>query len=316
MHPLGAHVTKAVLLHKSGSIYDDVPWERYHFPKRAYLKAMCETVGDWIVYYEPMGSGASRKGRQAYFAVAQVDRIEDDPRDSSHAYAFMRPLSYQELASPVPMVGDRGHYELALEKPDGTTNGGLRQRAVRRISDLEFNAILRAGFAVPLRAFQEDKTASISGFAEEQARYERPVIEQLLRRPLRDAAFREGVLRAYDSTCAFTGLRIINGGGRAEVDAAHIRPVGDNHGGSDSIRNGLALSKTMHWLFDRGIVAISNEFEILQSPGRLPDQIRGLLNRDGMICVPARPSERPHPDFLAYHRGMFEEEYGRFQPLS
>ena len=309
-------VTKAVLLHKSGSIYDDVPWERYHFPNRAYLKAMREAVGDWIVYYEPMGSGASRGGRQAYFAIAQVERIESDPRDETHSYAFMRPLSYQELAAPVPMVGEAGHFERALEKPDGSTNGGLRQRAVRRISDAEFAAILRYGMAAPLRALQDDEMTAVAGVAEEQAPYERLIIEQLLRRPLRDAAFREGVLRAYNSTCAFTGLRIINGGGRAEVDAAHIRPVGDNHGGSDSVRNGLALSKTMHWLFDRGIVAISNEYEILQSPGRLPDQIRGLLNRDRMICVPARPSERPHPDFLAYHRGMFEEEYGRFQPLS
>lgn len=309
-------MTKAVLLHKSGSIYDDVPWERYHFPNRSYLKAMRETVGDWIVYYEPMGSGSSRGGRQAYFAVAQVDRIETDPRDDSHSYAFMRPLSYQELSVPVPMIGDQGHFEGALEKPDGTTNGGLRQRAVRRITDAEFTAILRAGLAVPLRAMQQEEAHRFAGMAEEQAPFERPIIEQLLRRPLRDAAFREGVLRAYDSTCAFTGLRIINGGGRAEVDAAHIRPVGDNHGGSDSIRNGLALSKTMHWLFDRGIVAVSNNYEILQSPGRLPDQLRGLLNRDGMIRIPKVRSEQPHPDFLAYHRAMFEEEYGAFRPLT
>ena len=309
-------MVKAVLLHKSGSIYDDVPWDRYHFPNGPYLKAMRETVGDWIVYYEPMGSGSSRRGRQAYFAVAQVDRIEADRRDASHSYAFIRPETYQDLANPVPLIGATGHFELGLEKPYGSTNGGLRQRAVRRISDAEFAAILRAGMALPLHRVLQEEVQAFAGLAEEQAPYERPIIEQLLRRPLRDAAFREGVLRAYDSTCAFTGLRIINGGGRAEVDAAHIRPVGDNHGGSDSIRNGLALSKTMHWLFDRGIVSIGNDYAILQSPGRLPDQLRGLLNRDGMIRIPSMPSERPHQDSLAYHRGLFEEEYGRFQPLS
>jgi hypothetical protein len=37
-------------------------------------------------------------------------------------------------------------------------------------------------------------------------------------------------------------LQIINGGGRTEVQAAHIRPVAA--GGSDSVRNGLALSGT------------------------------------------------------------------------
>ena len=307
-------MVKAVLLHKSGSIYDDVPWERYHFPNGPYLKAMRETVGDWIVYYEPMGSGSARRGRQSYFAVARVDRIEPDPGNPTQSYAFVS--AYQELAVPVPMIGEHGHYELKLEQPDGSTNGGLRQRAVRRISDAEFGAILRAGLPAPIMDLQPAEHLAAGGWAEEQAPFERPIIEQLLKRPLRDAAFRAGVLRAYNATCAFTGLRIINGGGRAEVDAAHIRPVGDNHGGSDSIRNGLALSKTMHWLFDRGIVAVSNDHAILQSPGRLPDQLRGLLNRDGMILLPASPSERPHPSFLTYHRQMFEEEYGRFQPLS
>ncbi|MGH6673150.1 MAG: HNH endonuclease [Xanthobacteraceae bacterium] len=43
-----------------------------------------------------------------------------------------------------------------------------------------------------------------------------------------------------------TGLQIINGGGRAEVQAAHIRPVAA--GGFDSVRNGLALSGTIHWI--------------------------------------------------------------------
>ncbi|MDR7125216.1 hypothetical protein J2X53_002040 [Pseudorhodobacter sp. 4114] len=41
---------------------------------KAYLKAMSEAVGDWIVYYEPV-----KAGRRGYFAVAQIDRIIDHP---------------------------------------------------------------------------------------------------------------------------------------------------------------------------------------------------------------------------------------------
>jgi putative restriction endonuclease len=132
---------------------------------------------------------------------------------------------------------------------------------------------------------------------------------------LRDAAFRRKVLDSYDHTCAFTGLKIVNGAGRAEVDAAHIRPVGDNHRGADSIRNGLALSKTIHWLFDRGIVSISDNHEILQSPGRLPERLRPLFNANGRINVPKRQAEQPSPPNLSYHRRMFEDEYGRFELL-
>ena len=45
-------MAKAVLTHKAGSIYDDAPEERYHFP-RIYLRQVEAAVGDWIVYYEP-----------------------------------------------------------------------------------------------------------------------------------------------------------------------------------------------------------------------------------------------------------------------
>jgi len=77
------------------------------------------------------------------------------------------------------------------------------------------------------------------GFAEEQQSYDRPVVERMISRPFREAAFAAGVKQAYANTCAMTGLSIINGGGRAEVQAAHIRPVA--HRGPDSIRNGRPL---------------------------------------------------------------------------
>ena len=300
-------MTKAVLLHKTESRYDDVPWDRYHFPKR-YLRAMNETVGDWIVYHEP--KTARPPGRQAYFAVARVERIEDDPREPDSFYAFVS--RYQELADAVPLKRtDGSHYETGLRKPDGTTNRGLQQRSVRKIADADFFGILRAGIMDAAAEFDQSGAAT-GGVVTE---VERPVVEQILSRPLRDAGFRGAVLKAYDSACAFTGLRILNGKGRAEVDAAHIRPVGHNHGGPDSVRNGLALSKTVHWLFDRGVIAIGDDYRILESPGRMPPRVRALMNRDGRIRVPKRPSEKPYPDFLAYHREMFEDLHGSFRPL-
>lgn len=71
----------------------------------------------------------------------------------------------------------------------------------------------------------------------------------LVNRKIRDANFRRQVCEAYDDRCAVTGLRIINGGGRSEVQAAHIWGVGQ--GGPDVVHNGLALSSTVHWLFER-----------------------------------------------------------------
>jgi putative restriction endonuclease len=95
-----------------------------------------------------------------------------------------------------------------------------------------------------------------------------------------------------------TGFNIINGGGRAEVQAAHIRPVARD--GPDSIRNGLALSGTIHWMFDRGLVSIDENYSILVARDRLPDPVSRML-RDKLL-LPNRPDRRPHPQFLRYHR--------------
>jgi putative restriction endonuclease len=98
-----------------------------------------------------------------------------------------------------------------------------------------------------------------------------------------------------------TGLKLINGGGRAEVAAAHIRPVEAN--GPDIVSNGIALSGTAHWMFDRGLIGLSDDLEILVSrQANDPDSIRSFLNKTERAFAPTRLQERPHPHFLRWHR--------------
>ena len=122
---------------------------------------------------------------------------------------------------------------------DGGTSKGAFGRAVRPIGDDEFTAILTAGFAAELSRDQSETQPDLilpAGMMEAAADFERPVIERILSRPVRDAAFRHAVQAVYNSTCAMTGIKLINGGGRSEAQAAHIRPVAER--GPDSIRNG------------------------------------------------------------------------------
>ncbi len=311
-------LTNLILLYKPYSLYDDRPEERYHFPNRPYLKAMQEALQKPIIYYEPKGSGGPA-GRQVYFAAARIDRIEIDPNRPDCSYAYM--VDYLPFPRLVPLRrSDRLHYESKLRQPDGSTNAGLRQRAVRRIDSTDFHAILSAGSAISPQlsadgVLQDSMIDPLEGLAEHQAPYRRE-IPASGNRKWRDPLFRTAVLRAYRSRCAFTDLKIINGGGHAEVDAAHIRPVGHNHQGTDSVCNGLALSKTVHWMFDRGVVSVSDDYRILESPGRLPNKLRPLFRSDGMIYLPEAKMEQPHPAYLRYHRKMFENNYGRFVPLS
>ena len=129
---------------------------------------------------------------------------------------------------------------------------------------------------------------------------DRPIIERLSRRPFRDRVFSTGIKRAYDNTCAISGLRILNGGGRAEAQAAHIRPVHAN--GPDSLRNGVALSSTFHWMFDRGLVSIDDDFSLLFKRNAVPGNVLSLVNRDRLLRVPEQEIYRPHRRFLEYHR--------------
>ncbi|HEX9904145.1 MAG TPA: hypothetical protein VGA77_04200 [Propylenella sp.] len=91
-------MTKAVLITKTGSIYDDLPEERYHFP-RQYLRRMEACRGDWIIYYEPgrLSDARRQDGRRFYFATARVDRIQADPARAEQFYAFVDTLSFRDL---------------------------------------------------------------------------------------------------------------------------------------------------------------------------------------------------------------------------
>jgi putative restriction endonuclease len=126
------------------------------------------------------------------------------------------------------------------------------------------------------------------------------MIQSTVTRPFRDVAFARQIQTVYDKKCAMTGLRIINGGGRAEAQAAHIRPVAAH--GPDSIRNGIALSSTFHWMFDRGLISVDDDFRILLAKGRVPAQAEQMLNPLRTLTVPDDPRAQPHRVFLRYHR--------------
>ena len=170
------------------------------------------------------------------------------------------PSSYVDFDRPVPFREGRHYYERRLRRDDGATSKGAFGRAVRPLDEHEYEAIIRAAFARELDAKRPGAVVLPgggtlwAGLQEDLAEYDRPVIERVMSRPVRDAAFAHAVRNAYGATCAMTGLKIINGGGRAEVQAAHIRPVSDRGPELGAQRRGT--SATVHWMFDRGLVSI------------------------------------------------------------
>ena len=283
---------KAIFTSSPGSHYKDLPEIRYHFPK-TYLRQVEAAVGDWIIYYEPRRDKgvSSSGGRQAYFAVARVTGVRPDPEQSGHYYADIS--DYLPFDNLVPFRDGKHYYESLLRKADGATNKGAFGRAVRQLPDEEYQIILQAGFMRELATWEQE--SDMPALATD-----RPIYDELVRRPFRDEAFRRQVRRAYDNTCAISGLKLINGGGRPEVEAAHIRPV--EHQGPDSVRNGLALTGTVHWLFDRGLISLDDDYRLLASEKDLPPGAQSLIVPGKQIALPETPDALPHPAFLRWHR--------------
>lgn len=292
-------MAKAVLIHRSDSIYDDSPAERYQFPKQ-YLGRVSACVGDWIVYYEPTKATDSR----GYFAAAKIEKVVPDPTTQGMYLALIEPGSYIDFATGVPFSGPLGVIERGLLNEEGRLSGRA-QSAVRPLSSPDFNRILDMGLSDDDEFLPRVGTAAVYQGENEQApltfEIERDRVANLSSRLVRDRMFRRRVVGAYSARCAVTGIKLINGGGRAEVEAAHIRPV--DKGGPDIITNGIALSGTAHWMFDRGLIGLDDDLKILVSrQANDPDGILAMVNRSGAALSPARAMDRPHPAFLGWHR--------------
>lgn len=282
------------------SVYDDSPAEQYQFPKQ-YLARAQTAVGDWIVYLEPKKLRNSR----GYFGIARIQEIVADPKSPSMYLAVIEPGSYLDFAEPVPFSDQSGPIERGLLNERGRLSGRA-QAAVRPIAARDFLRILEFGLDQSDQMLPRlEEPENVWGLAENQDRLngdlDRIHLRQLTSRSVRDRVFRQVVLRAYGERCAFTGLKFINGGGRAEVEAAHIRPV--EHSGPDIIQNGIALSGTAHWMFDRGLISLSDSFEILISRQVNDfDGVKAFINESGVAKLPIRSTDRPHLNYIRWHR--------------
>jgi putative restriction endonuclease len=288
-------MANAIFTTSESSAYDDRIEAWYHFPKR-YLDRAKQAVGDFIVYYEPRRNKgpSSHTGRCAYFAVAQLVAIEPDRKRPDHFYAHLN--HFLEFDREILFREGNDYYESSLRKADGSTNKGAFGSSIRLIPHDEFERIVQAGLSTQLEAWERPDRV-----AEPVPEYiARPVVEQIVSRKFRDVAFRRHVRSAYGNTCAVSGLHLINGGGRPEVQAAHIRPVEED--GPDTVRNGIALTGTVHWLFDRGLVSFDDNYNVLLSPHGVPDDLDKLIRTDRKLILPKYPEWRPHTTYLKWHR--------------
>ena len=298
---------KGVFDARPGSRYDDDIESRYHFPIH-YLEDARALVGDWIIYRSTRRGG----GKIAYFATAKVIAIEADPILASHFYARLAEfLPFDRL---VPLEKAGGFYERQLNFVAKNLRGvAFHGRSVRTISDPEFAEIVHAGLKetlAPANAVRleldgvhtDAETFALVNAPEDEQ--ERRIVQILMNRKVRDANFRHQVCEAYNNTCAVTKIRLVNGGGKAEAQAAHIWPVAG--GGPDVVQNGIALSATVHWLFDRHLISLSDDYGLLVAHNRVPSELRSLFqNQMERIHLPEDKAYWPRLRYIQRHRAAF-----------
>lgn len=293
-------MAKAVFISNPESIYKDRPGEWYHFPNRQYLSRVAQTVADWVIFYRSRSGGAP-----GYHAVQKVESIRPDPADPTHSYAMLDRASELSFERTVPHKRPTGlPYESTLP-----ASGGANVSAVRLISDADFAAIIDEGLreeANPDALPRTGPLAELAGFAMPpqaafipQAAEDRAKVLSL--RAFRDQTFARQVKSAYAGRCAMSGLELRNGDGRPEVEAAHIIPVEER--GPDTVLNGIALSGTVHWMFDRGLVAVDEDLSLMIAGDTVATDIAArLFVPDRRLILPSDRSKAPHTSYLKWHR--------------
>ena len=287
-YPIGD--TVGILVTRRFPQYKDQPGRLYHYPKAKYHERILGLRGKLILAYEPRRGGTSATsvggGRSAFVGAAFLGDVYDDPDDPSHAFVVLR--DYWELPAPVPI----GETDVA---------GKSLESAVREIPRIVAEDILKKGLAPLAPMTTSAVREGLVDVSLPLLEIDRPIREVISSRAVRDTTFRFRVVElVYQGRCALTGIKMTNGNGRAEADAAHIRPVAN--GGPDHIQNGLALSKTIHWAFDRGLLSLQDDGRIVTVERGIDDTVRKLLVSSGRAVLPSDPLDGPHASFLKWHR--------------
>lgn len=118
---------------------------------------------------------------------------------------------------------------------------------------------------------------------------------------VRSGVFKKTVPLVYNYTCSISGMQIVSGYDIQMVDACHIVPFSVTQ--NDNITNGLSLSPTLHRAFDRGLIAISNSYEILVSNSfteNVASNLRTFNNQQ--ILLPKDSKHYPSLENIAWHR--------------
>lgn len=289
------------------SKYDD-SLASYQFPSqyRSQFDPLYANLDMLAIVYEPRGE--SRRGRMSYvgWAIIRGEPVEEANAEGRFfRIKFREPIRSFEKPVPKEIRGEPIERWLRAYPRGRRRNVATLGRAVRHLAAEEADEILRYGTKDVEWDVEEPTGEDPLTPNAEDSRVRRTVT-----RLERDNQFRQEVLDAYERRCAISGLSAAGIDGL--LDAAHIRGAGSPDFGPDHITNGIALTPTLHRLFDRHLFSLQYRAEnlVVVTSNRLNakmvrDSETGCalkLHHGQSVRIPKDTTLRPGRQFVNYHR--------------
>ena len=119
---------------------------------------------------------------------------------------------------------------------------------------------------------------------------------------LRGSLFKREIPKIYNNTCCISGMRIDTTINASMIDACHIVPFSQSY--DDTVTNGIALCPNLHRAFDRGLIAIDDDYRVMVSTSfREEETSYSIANFENKrINLPLLSSYCPSVENFRWHR--------------
>ena len=126
---------------------------------------------------------------------------------------------------------------------------------------------------------------------------------------IRSNVFKREIPRIYNHTCCISGLQVQLTGKHALIDACHIKPFSEEH--DDTIGNGLALCPNLHRAFDKGLITIGDNYNVIVSSQFIESESLYSINqhKNKKIILPNNSRFYPRKEVLEWHRDVVFEKW-------
>lgn len=177
--------------------------------------------------------------------------------------------------------------------PDGSQIEICQYDLARLPEDLQEVTSLESRTIAELRrkAAEEEDRLQVEKFPERRL--------SQIQRIVRDNKLTRRIKKLYEDECQLCGLRLVGADGKSYSEGAHIKPLGNPHGGPDVEPNILCLCPNCHVRLDIGAIVIEDDWSIVARAGLFDPNLRTKLKRHG--------SHKVHPEYVRHHREWWQQ---------